>query len=917
MLIACPRAAAALRVASAVLPLAALALCGSARADTLTQSDWSAGPGLSSSNDLSGEVGFASATGQWSHEVSGELRATTVAFVRATDGTTRALRVVASATTAEQYVGFTGCAITLAAPPPTCREAHVFVHRDTTTGVLSLVTVADGSGQMGCAAGFDARFTASPGVELVYADEPGEVTLVAGAGAVGHSWSTGCADGFILTLPGTGAVVSGAITARTNLQSFLVFADVATAAAVNLPLGTLPNNGAAGTEVPFEFRSGLLSSLESAVFSLGGARQLQALELDATTASATLLVFVRTGSSVNALSTAPWSGPFTDGASLSGVPSGAFVQYRVDATLLDTSTTPGAPEPYATLEELRLEYGAPCPCAIGATCYADGEPNPSNPCEQCNASVSATAWSARDGVPCDDGRFCTADDQCLAGTCTGGASPCGDGLSCTDDACDEAQGTCSNVVASGCVIASVCVPAGATNPSDACELCDPARPLQWSLAPTCTGCNTSADCTTPGLSVCDLEDHACVACSAEDSSACDLLHPVCDPATRSCRACVSDQDCGPTSGLRCASDGRCVACVSHLDCPASAPICTSGGCSVCFISAECLDRDPGAGLCDAETGRCGSCLDDDACRAAVAGGVCVYGTDGRRCGCLAEADCGPGTTCDVPRRRCAPLATADSDGDGVPDDKDADDDDDGITDLVEGGGYDFSLDFDQDGIPNWRDTDSPRFVDENQDGTDDLSDADGDGVPNQLDLDSDGDGVPDLLENAGRDVLDLDRDGRLDDTRDADRDGLHATADADDGDVTLITSVIPSRDTDADGTPDYLDPDADAEGANDTVEAGGVDGNGDGRLDGAGDTNMNGLADRVDPSVGGEPLPLPDSDGDGAWDFQDDSDAPRIIVAGGGLCSLGAPRAGWEHAWGALLLALGLARRRRSARPPR
>ena len=77
-------------------------------------------------------------------------------------------------------------------------------------------------------------------------------------------------------------------------------------------------------------------------------------------------------------------------------------------------------------------------------------------------------------------------------------------------------------------------------------------------------------------------------------------------------------------------------------------------------------------------------------------------------------------------------------------------------------------------------------------------------------LDADGDGVPDTLENAGRDVLDRDRDG------------LVTTADADDDDPMQTTSVVPLRNTDVDELPDFLDDDADAEGANDTLEAGGL-----------------------------------------------------------------------------------------------
>ncbi|AEI51421.1 DUF6923 family protein [Runella slithyformis] len=69
-------------------------------------------------------------------------------------------------------------------------------------------------------------------------------------------------------------------------------------------------------------------------------------------------------------------------------------------------------------------------------------------------------------------------------------------------------------------------------------------------------------------------------------------------------------------------------------------------------------------------------------------------------------------------------ACIDTDGDGIPDDIDLDDDNDGVPDTVEGTG-----------------------------------DCDGDGISNSLDLDSDNDGITDVAENNG---LDANCDGRLD-----------------------------------------------------------------------------------------------------------------------------------------------------------
>ena len=115
-----------------------------------------------------------------------------------------------------------------------------------------------------------------------------------------------------------------------------------------------------------------------------------------------------------------------------------------------------------------------------------------------------------------------------------------------------------------------------------------------------------------------------------------------------------------------------------------------------------------------------------------------------------------------------PFSNPDTDGDGIDDAIDLDDDNDGILDTEEG----------------------------------DL-DTDGDGIPNSLDLDSDGDGIPDNIEaqtTAGYIVPG----NTIDNTT-----GIN---------TTYGTGLTPI-DTDADGTPDYLDIDSDNDQTNDNTEA--------------------------------------------------------------------------------------------------
>lgn len=108
---------------------------------------------------------------------------------------------------------------------------------------------------------------------------------------------------------------------------------------------------------------------------------------------------------------------------------------------------------------------------------------------------------------------------------------------------------------------------------------------------------------------------------------------------------------------------------------------------------------------------------------------------------------------------------------------DDDSDDDGIPDLVEG-----------------------------------VTDKDGDGVINSLDLDSDNDGIPDLIEAGG---VDTDNDGKVDGTTDVNGNGLIDTYDPAAGGIALANG-----DMDGDGLPNALDLDSDGDGIPDVEEAG-------------------------------------------------------------------------------------------------
>lgn len=177
---------------------------------------------------------------------------------------------------------------------------------------------------------------------------------------------------------------------------------------------------------------------------------------------------------------------------------------------------------------------------------------------------------------------------------------------------------------------------------------------------------------------------------------------------------------------------------------------------------------------------------------------------------------------------CVPR---DTDGDGIPDQLDLDSDNDGIPDSIEAQGASFiaytNVDVDKDGMSDAFGT-----------GLNPI-DSDGDGVVDYLDLDSDNDGIYDVFES-GSGGLDADLNGMLDGIpSDFGINGLLDSIETS-PDSGVINFTI--RDTDANGTANYISLDSDNDGCNDVKEAGFTDGNNNGLLgNGAVVTNSSGV----------------------------------------------------------------------------
>lgn len=134
-------------------------------------------------------------------------------------------------------------------------------------------------------------------------------------------------------------------------------------------------------------------------------------------------------------------------------------------------------------------------CVISDSCIASGAVHPEDDCLVCDPSRAKTAWSSADGGRCDDGLFCTVDDACSRGACTGSPRQCDDGVACNGisscdessdrcspaekqctggDVCDVDSGECASTC-DGCLINEVCFASGGTDPSNPCQVCDPSR----------------------------------------------------------------------------------------------------------------------------------------------------------------------------------------------------------------------------------------------------------------------------------------------------------------------------------------------------------------------------------------------------------------------------------------------------------
>ena len=258
---------------------------------------------------------------------------------------------------------------------------------------------------------------------------------------------------------------------------------------------------------------------------------------------------------------------------------------------------------------------------------------------------------------------CAADDEC------------DDGDACTSDWCDEHA--CQHEARAGwCHLEGSCVEAGAVNPENPCESCQPLVATDAYSADDTLPCGTDDACAT----------HACEAgaCVAKPLQSCDDQNPCTDDGCEPASGCVHQANSAPcddgsvcTQGDAC-QGGTCAAGSKQLACDDGNP-CTNDQCNPatgCGHFANAIECDDG-----------NACTINDRCADGACAGVATdLCDDGNPCtddwcdpvhGCLHRdnaAECDDADPCTVGDRCvgtvCVPggLPLACDDGDVCTDD---------------------------------------------------------------------------------------------------------------------------------------------------------------------------------------------------------------------------------------------------------
>jgi len=249
-------------------------------------------------------------------------------------------------------------------------------------------------------------------------------------------------------------------------------------------------------------------------------------------------------------------------------------------------------------------------CLIGGVYSEVDAPNPANPCETCQPATTMSAWSALpDGTTCGNGQVCGAGlcgtqcdidgsvelsgasnpanacQLCQPGVSTAVWTSVADGASCgPGEICGT--GTCGIQ----CDIGAVIEPSGAANPANACQTCQPTvTAAAWSAVANGTGCGNGQICVAGACGTqCDIGGAIYGSGAVNPSNPCESCQPGTSTtgwiALANGTGCGNGQICGnEVCGLQCDIGG--VIYASGSTNPASScQTCQPGTSSTTWIS---------------------------------------------------------------------------------------------------------------------------------------------------------------------------------------------------------------------------------------------------------------------------------------------------------------------------------------------
>ncbi|MBW2981794.1 hypothetical protein KY343_02835 [Candidatus Woesearchaeota archaeon] len=267
----------------------------------------------------------------------------------------------------------------------------------------------------------------------------------------------------------------------------------------------------------------------------------------------------------------------------------------------------------------------------------------------CSYDITGTQWvdtgltrAKADGTACDDNLYCTVNDQCTTGICSGSPRTCSDGVGCTDDSCNEDIDQCINT------------------PNDAncqADIWEDTGNTRWI---------STGECTEKQQKEQEYRDYYC-------DSTTDCQYDITDTRwvdTGSTRAKADGTPCN--DGLACTENDQCTLGI----CSGTKKDCLGNnilGVAECYYNPDGIPytwdyRESFTSECQEPDGTCTTgddtimheCHDNDP----------NDGINGNNCSaeCDQDSDCASGYTCSD-SCVCVPTG-ADDDGDGVSDDQD-------------------------------------------------------------------------------------------------------------------------------------------------------------------------------------------------------------------------------------------------------